>query len=174
MSESDNPSPRATQEFRACVFELGGHTFALRLESISEIVPMAALSRPPSMPSILEGLLNLRGTSVPVVKLAALIGATEPRLELHTPLLIVRDGSLLLAFVVKRVIGIVPVAAGGLMSNAQSDSFNGCVEGQFLSAGTPVHLLALGRLLLEKERRALADFHAIETTRLSQLARATS
>jgi chemotaxis signal transduction protein len=36
--------------FRVCLFQLAHESFGLRLESVSEIVPMAALSRPPCMP----------------------------------------------------------------------------------------------------------------------------
>jgi purine-binding chemotaxis protein CheW len=164
-----------SREFRACLFELGDHRFAVRLESVSEIVPMAALSHPPAMPSILEGLLNLRGTSVPVLKIAALIGTPAPRLELHTPLVIVRDGSLALALLVNRVTGIVSVPVGGLTPLAPANSFNGCVEGELSGLfAKPIHLLSMERLLLEKERRILCEFLATEKTRLSQIGRVTS
>ena len=43
---------------------------ALPLEDIQEIVLMAWLSRPPSMASILEGFLNLRGVAIPVVSVS--------------------------------------------------------------------------------------------------------
>jgi purine-binding chemotaxis protein CheW len=160
-----------------CLFELDGQTFGVRLESVGEVVPMAALSRPPSMPSVLEGFLNLRGTSVPVLKLAALLGLPERRLELHTPLIIVRHGSLVLALLVNRVTGIVSIPAGGLMPIAPSGSFNGCVDGQLaeLSAGgDAIQLLSMDRLLLENERRILAEFQAIETTRRSLIDRVPS
>jgi chemotaxis signal transduction protein len=162
---------------RVCLFELAGHAFGVRLESVSEIVPMAALSHPPSMPRVLAGFLNLRGTSLPVLKLAALLGVPEPRLELHTPLVIVRHGSLLLALLVDRVTGIVSVPAGAHMSIAPSGSFNGCVAGQLseLSAtGDAIHLLSIDRLLLENERRILAEFQATETTRLSLIGQVPS
>lgn len=166
-------SPVHHDGFGACIFEVANHTLALRLESVREIVPMAALSRPPSMPSLLEGVLNLRGTSIPVLRVALLLGLPQQPLELHTPLVVVRDEPVALALLVERVTGIVAVSAGVLAPTSKSNSFNGCVEGVLPSAGTTVHLLSLDRLLLEKERRTLAEFQATETRRLRQVQQAS-
>jgi purine-binding chemotaxis protein CheW len=152
-----------------CQFELAGYNFGVRLESVREIVPMAALSRPPSIPSILEGFLNLRGTSLAVLRMALVLGLPEHQLELHTPLVIVRSGNVPLALLVTRVTGIVSVPIGAWAAISKSDSFNGCVDGLFTTAGGAVHLLSLDRLLLEKEMQVLAEFQSIETRRLSQM-----
>ena len=150
-----------------CLFELAGQPFGLRLGSVTEILPMATLSRPPFMPSLLEGFLNLRGTSLPVVRTAAVLGLPQNRLELHTPLVVLRGQRLPLALLVDRVLGVS--SAAGLMPIAESDSFNGCVEGRLTADDHDVNLLSLDRLLLEKEQRVLAEFQAAETIRLRQL-----
>jgi purine-binding chemotaxis protein CheW len=160
--------------FQVCLCLVAGERVALRLETVSEIVPMAALSRPPSMPSVLEGFLNLGGTAVPVLRLARLLGLPEAPLELHTPLVIVRGGILPLALLVNRVLGIAAVTADGLVPIGHMDSFNGCVDGRLTIANDVVHLLSLERLLLEKEQRTLAECHATETRRLRQLEQVTA
>ena len=152
-----------------CLFELAGQRFGLRLESVSEIVPMAALSRPPSMPSILEGFLNLRGAALPVLRVAALLGLPPDPRDLHTPLVIVRGGAQRLALLVDRVTGIAALPPDDFLPIAASDSFNGCVDGRLAATEPAVHLLALDRLLLEKEQQILAHFHATETRRLRQI-----
>jgi purine-binding chemotaxis protein CheW len=162
-------TPFQPDAFRVCLFQLARERFALRLESVSEIVPMAALSRPPSMPSILEGFLNLGGQALPVLKLAELLGLSQARLELHTPLIIVRGRAAPFALLVNRVLGIVPVPAGGLVAIAPADSFNGCVEGRLTLGDDTAHLLSIDRLLLEKEQRILVEFHATETRRIRQM-----
>jgi purine-binding chemotaxis protein CheW len=160
-------SPSQQSGFRVCLFELAGQHFGLRLSSVSEVVPMAALSRPPSMPSLLEGFLNLRGTSLAVLRTAAVLGLPQISLELHTPLVIVRGQRLPLALLVNRVLGVASVA--GLMPVAESDSFNGCVEGRLTADGHDINLLSLDRLLLAKEQQVLEQFQATETHRLGQL-----
>ena len=118
MSTTDSQN----SDFRVCLFELGGQRFGLRLESIAEIVPIAALSRPPSTPPLVEGFLNLRGTSVPVLRLAVLLGMPPDRPGLHTPLVIVRSGDLRLAFLVKSVAAIVSIPAAALAPISRLDS----------------------------------------------------
>jgi purine-binding chemotaxis protein CheW len=163
-------TPSQSDGFRVCLFELAGQRFGLRLESVSEIVPMAALSRPPCMPSILEGFLNLRGTALPVLRIAALLGLPQDPLDLHTPLVIIRSGALPLALLVDRVTGIVSFPFDDVVPIATSDSFNGCVDGRLTATGgSAIPLLSLKRLLLEKEQQILAQFHATETTRLRQI-----
>jgi purine-binding chemotaxis protein CheW len=153
---------------RVCVFELSGESYGLPLESLREIVPMAALSRQPSMPSILEGILNLRGTAVPVLRVAQVLGLPQDALELHTPLLIMRGEPL--ALLVARVTGIVAFSEG-LVPLTGSDSFNGCIEGRLTTAAGAVYLLSPERLLLEKERRIVAGFRDTENLRLHQIER---
>ena len=161
---------RPISGFRICLVELAGQSFGLRLESVSEIVPMAALSCPPSMPSILDGVLNRRGTALPVVRTATLLGLPQDRLDLHTPLVIVRGAKLPLALLVHRVTGIVSVAVDDWLPISESNSFNGCVDGRLAAPGNAAHLLSLDRLFLEKEQQILAEFQATENWRLHQIA----
>lgn len=160
--------------FRACVFTLSGQSFGIRLDDVREIVPMAALSHPPSMPSVLEGFLNLGGTAIPVLRVASVLGLPPQRLELYTPLVIIHAGSLPLALLVHSVTHIMSVAASAVVPMAATDSFNGCVEGSWTEAETVVHLLSANRLLLAKEQQALAQFQAAETDRLRQIDSAPS
>ena len=155
--------------FRICTLEAGRRTLALRLDLIREVVPMAALSRPPSMPAILEGILNLRGTGVPIVRLAALLGLPQDSLDLHTPLIVLRGNPVQMGLLVHRISGITAVAAGGLVTLPGAESFNGCVEGQVVADGMTVPLLAGARLLLEKETQALAEFREAAASRLQQV-----
>ena len=159
------------EHLRVCRFELDGASFGLPIESVREITPMAALARPPAIASIIEGFLNLRGVSLPVVRLAELVGLKSQALELHTPLVIVRSGEMLMALLVKRVNGLLTVPSNELRPIAKSDSFNGCVDATITSAGATVHLLSLNRLLLEKERQMLAEFQKVETARLAAIDR---
>jgi chemotaxis signal transduction protein len=50
------------------VFHLSGQLAAIRLENVDRIAPMAQLARPPGLPSPLEGILNLAGTAMPVLR----------------------------------------------------------------------------------------------------------
>jgi purine-binding chemotaxis protein CheW len=153
---------------QVCVFRLAGNTFAIRLESVREIVPMAELSRPAMMPTLLEGLLNIGGTPIPVLRVASLLGLPQDSLELYTPLIVIRSQQRLMALLVQSVAGISSVSEARLSPLPASDSFNGCAEGQFMEQDATVCLLSLDRLLLEKEQRTVAEFQDIEARRLHE------
>src|SRR5271154_5324993 len=78
--------PQRTQNL--LVFHSSGLHCAFPLEAVREIVPMATLSTPPGLPSGLAGVLNLRGTAVPIVRLDRLFDLAEQRPGLHTPMIV--------------------------------------------------------------------------------------
>ena len=120
------------------------------------------------MPSVLEGFLNLGGTAIPVVRLASVLGLPPQPLALYTPLVIIRGDTQPLALLVHSVTHIGSVPAGAVAPIAETDSFNGCIDGHWSQADVVVHLLSVSRLLLAKEQQVLAEFRATETERLGQ------
>lgn len=151
------------------VFSLAGQTYALPLLRMQEIVPMAALSRPPGLPDMLAGFLNLGGTAVPVVRLDRLFKLPDLTPGLYTPLLILRSAEGPLALMAERVSKIVSVPEDQIVPVRDSYSFNECADG--IWNGGPegmIILLSPERLLLEKERQSLAELEAREQERLRQ------
>ncbi|HNX94005.1 MAG TPA: chemotaxis protein CheW, partial [Holophaga sp.] len=76
MSESFKINKRQAQSVAAAevknqylAFSLGAETFAMDIRSIKEVIQYASLTRVPLMPSFLRGVINLRGSVVPVVDL---------------------------------------------------------------------------------------------------------
>ncbi len=150
-------------------FRVRGQSCALPLEWVREIVHMALLSRPPGLPSILDGFLNLQGTTLPVLRLDRLFNLPEQSPGLYTPLVILRNPDPPLALLVDEVNGVFSVSAEDLLPVRETDLFNGCVEAEVVLNGQTVHLLSLERLLLEQERRRIAEFQALEQQRLGEL-----
>jgi purine-binding chemotaxis protein CheW len=151
------------------LFHLPDALCGLPLSAIRQIVPMALLARPPGMPSLLEGFLDLAGTAVPVVRLDRLFRLPELVLGLYTPVVILNASEDRIALVVESVRGIVAVPPGDVRSGFDGGSFNDCVEGEATVGGLAVHLLSPARLLLEKERQCLAELQAVEQDRLREL-----
>jgi purine-binding chemotaxis protein CheW len=149
-------------------FRLPGVACALPLDRLREVVPMALLSRPPGMPSLLEGLLNLGGAAVAVVRLDRLLGLPELSVGLYTPLLVLRHAEDRVALLVESVVGLITVRPEDVRPTPGA-SLEDCVEGEVDVGGLTVHLLDPDRLLLEKERQCLAEFAAAEQGRLRRL-----
>jgi purine-binding chemotaxis protein CheW len=151
------------------VFHLAGHVVALPLENVERIVPMAQLGRPPGMPSLLEGVLNLAGTAVPVLRLDRLLQLPEQRPGLYSMLIVLKgpvraEGRI--AVLVDRVSEILAIPESALLPLGQEDSFNACAEAAVQVRGELCHLLSPTRILLQKERESLAEFRALAQRRL--------
>lgn len=56
---------------------VAGDTYAVAASAVSEIVLLQPLTRIPAMPRCISGLMNLRGTVMPVVDLARQLGVGE-------------------------------------------------------------------------------------------------
>lgn len=72
------------------LFQLGGDRYALDAGQIVEVLPLVALKALPGAARGVAGLLDYRGTAVPVVDLAAMALGTPAAARVSTRLLIVR------------------------------------------------------------------------------------
>lgn len=61
-------------------FLLGGHEHAIEVARLREIAPLHALTRVPGVPEWVRGVMNLRGTVLPILDLSARFGlaTTQP------------------------------------------------------------------------------------------------
>jgi purine-binding chemotaxis protein CheW len=58
-------------------FFVGHGEYAVEIESLREIIPYGEITRLPRVPAFVRGLINLRGSVVPVVDLALRLGLSE-------------------------------------------------------------------------------------------------
>jgi purine-binding chemotaxis protein CheW len=138
---------------------------------VREIAPVPELSHPPSLPTSVQGVMNLAGQAVLVVDLAALMGVeedaeTDPVYHHLVVLAGERDG---LALRVTRVEDVRAIDESALVRAQDGGSFNGCVVGHVDVGGRQVHLLDADRIFLAAERQRLADLQQMEQARLDAL-----
>ncbi|MBI4862625.1 MAG: purine-binding chemotaxis protein CheW [Candidatus Riflebacteria bacterium] len=69
--------PGAGQPTQYLTFQMAGETFAVSILQVKEILPVDTITRVPSTPRSIRGVMNLRGSVVPVVDLAVKIGFGE-------------------------------------------------------------------------------------------------
>src|SRR5437870_5247918 len=119
-----NPKSALQKQRALLVFHLGGQAYGIGLHEVQEVVPMAQLSRPPSLPSVLAGFLNLAGTAVPVLRLDRLFELPEITPGRYTPLLILRNPDYRLALMVEKVSRIIHIAPDAILPVQESQSFN--------------------------------------------------
>jgi chemotaxis signal transduction protein len=151
------------------VFQLGDQNAAFPIENVERITPMAQLACPPGLPSLLEGILNLSGTAVPVLRLDRLLQLPARSPGLYSMLIVLKgicDGRI--AMLVDRVSQVVSVPEIAVLSVEKQDSFNACAEATVALEDTNVHVLSPARILLERERKVLAEFQGIAQQRLQE------
>jgi len=151
------------------VFIVGEETLALRQEDVRRVLPLPALGRPPGLPQIVEGILDLAGVAIPVVRLDRLFGFPAPPLHPYQHLLLLSSANPPLALLVDRVTDVLRDMGPRITHLGPGETFNDCVVGQLAHGTKSVHLLSAERLLNEHERQALADFQRMEKRRLDEM-----
>jgi chemotaxis signal transduction protein len=149
------------------VFQADTRIAALPLEAVERITPMAELSCPPGLPAALEGVLNLAGVAIPVLRLDRLFDWPAHPATLYSKLIIVRvTPENRVAIRVDRVTEILRVTEDSLLPIDQEDSFNACAEATVVVNATTIHVLSPIRMLLTKEQEALSEFQVMAQARL--------
>ncbi len=87
------PAAGAVREGQYLSFELAGHTYAVPLAQVAEITPHRDLNQIPHMPRSVEGLLDLRGQSIPVINLRLRMGMEPLASELSHNIIVLDMGS---------------------------------------------------------------------------------
>jgi purine-binding chemotaxis protein CheW len=148
-------------------FHLADTVAAFPLENVEIVAPMAQLSRPPGLPSPLEGILNLAGKAVPVLRLGWLLHLPVREPGLYSMLIVLKGlPDAKLALLVDRVIEVLSIPESDVLPAARNESFHACSEAAVLVRGQIVHLLSSSQILLEKEREIISEFRATEQRRL--------
>jgi len=77
-------------------FALGGEMFAVGILNVKEIIEYGHLTEIPMMPAFIRGVINLRGSVVPVIDLSARFGGKTTEVSRRTCIVIVEvsDGDL--------------------------------------------------------------------------------
>lgn len=98
-------------ELHVTCFRLGGDMYAVDIMRVKEIIRPQRLASLPKAPPFVEGVINLRGTVIPVIDLRRRFDLPLPEGERSDKLLIVSVAGRLVGLVVDEVTGIetVPV-----------------------------------------------------------------
>src|SRR3954463_13765455 len=80
---------QSSATFQFVGFRLGGEDYAIAITKIQEIIVMKPITRIPQVPGFIEGLINLRGSVIPIVNLRTLFGLTHKDFDDETRTIIV-------------------------------------------------------------------------------------
>jgi purine-binding chemotaxis protein CheW len=92
-------------------FQLKKQTYALPIEPIVQIVEMVAITPIPQIDAVIEGVINVHGEAVAVVKLRRHFGLSDTPLQLNTPILLTRIGEQTIGLIVDEVTDVFNLPA---------------------------------------------------------------
>lgn len=95
-------------------FEVGGQLFGMDIMAIREIRAWTPVTKLPRVPHYVAGVVNLRGTVLPVVDLAARLGWRETEATPRHAIIVTQVGGQARDLIVDTVSDIVTIAAAAL------------------------------------------------------------
>lgn len=141
------PTADGVAEFLS--FRLGDEEFCLDIMAVREIRSWTQPTPLPRAPACLSGVINLRGTILPVIDLAARLGLAPAAADPRHVIIVVERGGQCAGLVVAVVAGIVTLATGTLEPPpAQSaTTAGGCLAALSLCEGRMLRIIDLGAVL---------------------------
>jgi len=164
----EKKSTVAEETVQLVTFQLGTEEYGLDINYITEVVRPQKITTLPRMPHFIEGVINLRGTIIPVVDLRKRFGLTEVCDNLRKMRMMITKGAVpaspgnrqeLLGLVVDIVKEVIHVPkkdiepAPEAVTGTQADFITGMGKvGERL-----IILINIARILNQQERSALAE-----------------
>ncbi len=87
MTETD-----ITQATQYLTFKVGEEVFALDVIQVREVLDMSPITRVPRSPEFMRGVINVRGSVVPVVDLRLKFGLTKTESTVDTRIVVIEIG----------------------------------------------------------------------------------
>lgn len=92
-------------------FHVGGEEFALDILRVQEIIRPQQLTRVPSSPEFMDGVMNLRGKIIPVITLRKRFGLNRVPPDKQTRIVVVEIRGIVLGFIVDSVSEVLRIPA---------------------------------------------------------------
>lgn len=150
-------STAATNQF--LTFLLGAEQYGVEILKVQEIRGYSAVTPIPNTPSYIKGVINLRGTVVPVADLRAKFSMEATEYNKFTVIIVVSVGSKVIGLVVDAVSDVLDVPAAEMRS---APDLGNRVDTRFIRGMATIGdrmtvLLDIDRLLSEDELVAVGS-----------------
>ena len=147
---------RKQQDIQLACFSLGDNLFAVDIMRIKEIIQPLKLSSLPVPSRTLEGVINLRGSVIPVMNLRKRFRMPAIADDKPSKFLIVALARRVLALIVDDVLEVITIPAGEIKAPPEVNEPEGleCLLGVCLSGERVFMILDIDSLLDSSELRA--------------------
>ncbi|HEY8155592.1 MAG TPA: chemotaxis protein CheW [Myxococcota bacterium] len=95
-------------------FEVAGHTYAIDVAQVREVVRWQSVTPLPNSPSLIEGVIDLRGAVVPVVDLGRALGGAPAAPGQRTRIAVTEVDGLVMGLAVDAAVEVLSVDVSNL------------------------------------------------------------
>jgi purine-binding chemotaxis protein CheW len=120
----------ATDGSQYLTFTLGAEEYGVEILKVQEIKGYSATTPIPNTPPYIKGVMNLRGTIIPVVDLRAKFAMTEAEYTRFTVIIVVMIGTKVVGLVVDAVSDVLNIPLGDIQA---APDFGGQVNTRFIN-----------------------------------------
>jgi purine-binding chemotaxis protein CheW len=161
-SVTTETAARTTTSRQFLTFALGQEEYGVEILKIQEIKGFSQITPLPNAPAYVRGVLNLRGTIVPIVDLRKKFGMPEETYTQFTVIVVVQIQDKTMGFVVDAVSDVLTVASDAIQP---TPDLHGQLDTTFLTGLAPtggsgeklVILLDIDKVLTAAERVAATE-----------------
>jgi purine-binding chemotaxis protein CheW len=111
-------------------FTLGAEEYGVEILKVQEIKGYSAITPIPNTPAYVKGVMNLRGSIIPIVDLRAKLAMAEAAYNQFTVIIVVRVGSKTVGLVVDAVSDVLSIPAQDVQA---TPDFGAQVDARFIS-----------------------------------------
>lgn len=111
-------------ENRYLIFSIGDTDYALGIANIIEIIEIPAITFVPNMPAYVKGIINLRGSTIPVVDSRIKFGYEEIEYNSRTCIIVIEKDDVAMGLIVDFVKEVMDILPGETTVPASAESLN--------------------------------------------------
>lgn len=114
---------------RYLTFFLGEEQYGIAIDRIKEIIAIMKVTNVPKTPEYMRGVINLRGSIIPVVDTRLRFGMEPKNEDMHTAIVIVEVEKVNIGFIVDRVEEVASIDSANL---SEPPKFGSHVDSDFI------------------------------------------
>jgi len=125
-----------SDELKLIIFKLGREEYGMDILKVQEIKRMMSITRVPSTPSYIKGVINLRGSILPVIDLRTRLGLLEADLTEAARIIVLLVNEVIVGFIVDEVVEVTTInpenveAANVLSSGLSTEYISGIAKAE--------------------------------------------
>ena len=110
-------------------FRLGVEEYAVEITKVKEIILVEGITKVPQMPAYIEGVINLRGTVIPVLDLRKRFDIGCTQITEHTRIVVTRLEGRIIGMIVDSVSRVMKIPRANIQPPPETIA---CVAGEYL------------------------------------------